>query len=160
MGLKDHLLASVPLFHDVAAGTDGLLPVIFIVCVLRHDPHHRHGIRPDRIGLVHMKFYGLFIDSHCLLKHGEIVHRAAVPAVVIRKSNILGSQRFPVCKSNVILDGHCPGKAVLAALIVCGQILFYLQILCGTHKGALDQGFMHVLSGSPAIRGIKSGGRL
>ena len=103
-----------------------------------------------------MKFNGLIINCHCLIKHGKIIDRALLFAMIVGKCHIIRRQRLPVRECHVVTDGHRPCKAIRTGLIVCGQILFNLQILCRCSERALDQWFMNVLPCPPAVGRIKA----
>ena len=126
ISLEDHLLPLVPLLHDIAAGANGILPIILAVGVLRHDAHDGHGVGPDGKGSGHMKFHDGVIHRHCLLQHGEIVDGAFLLAVIVSKGHILGGELFPVGEGHVVPNLHGPGETVLADRIISSQILIYL----------------------------------
>ena len=153
---KNHLLSLVPLLHDITPGTDGILPVIFIIGMLRYDSYNGHCIRPDREGGIHMEFYRGIIHRHRFLQHGKVIDTAVFHTKIICKSHIGSCQRLPVRKFYVISYGNRPGQAILTHGIICRQILADLQICRSGGKRALDQRFMHMLTGSPAVYGIKA----
>ena len=103
-----------------------------------------------------MKFNRLIIDCHCLIKHGKIIDRALLFAMIISKRHVLSCQRLPVRECHIIPDGHRPGQAVRTDLVIGGQILFNLQILCRRSERALDQWFMDMLACPPAVGRIKA----
>ena len=158
--LQDHLLSPVPLLQNVAAGTNGIASVIFIVGMLRHDSHHRHGIGPDGKRPVHMKFHRHVIHRLRALQHGKIVHAAVFGAEIIGKSHIRSGQLLPVRKIRVIPDGHCPQQAVLRHRVIHSQIHPDLKIRRGGGQRALNQRLMHMLSRAPAVDRIKARLRL
>ena len=111
--LQNHLLAAVPLHQFIAPGTDGMLSVIRRVGVLRHDADKRHGVGPDGVGAVHMKYHRAVVRRLRIIQHGEIVDGALRLHRVVGERHVLRCQRLAVGEGNVVADCDGPGEAIL-----------------------------------------------
>ena len=125
--------------------------------MFRNDTGNRHGIRPDGIRFIHMEFYGCVIHGNSFLQHGEIIYAAVFYTVIISKSYIRCSQRLTIGEFYIITYRNRPGQSVRADGIICGQIILNLQFLSCSSQCALDQRFMYMLTGAPAVCRIESG---
>ena len=160
IGLQNHLLSPVPLPQNVTAGANGIASIVFIIGMLRHDSHHRHGIGPDGKRPVHVKFHRYVIHRHRALQHGKIIHAAVFGTEIIGKRHVRSGQLLSVRKIGVIPDGHCPQQTVLRHRVIHSQIHPDLQIRRSGGQRALNQRLMHMLSRSPAVNRIKTRLRL
>ena len=158
--LKNNLLSFVPLFHDIASGTNWILSVIFIISMLRNDSYNCHGIWPDCKWCIHMEFNSCVIHRHCFFQHGKIIDRTVIAAVIVCKCHVRCCQRFSVCKFNIVTDLNGPGKSVITYRIISCQIFPDRKICICNSKRTLDQRFMYVLSCAPSICRIKTRFRL
>ena len=122
---KNHLLPLIPLLHKVTARANGVLPVILIISMLRHNSHNSHGIRPDGKRRIHVEFHRGIIQSHSFLQHGKIIDAAVLYTKVVGKSHIGGCQRLSVRKFHIVPYCYRPGKPILADRVIRGQIFPY-----------------------------------
>ena len=158
--LKNHLLPFIPLLHDVTSRADGILPVIFIIRMFRHNAHDCHCIGPDRKWFRHPKLHRILIERNRFIQHCKVINRTLFFAVIIRKCHIGGRQRLAICKLYTIPDRNCPYHTILTDAVIRRKIFAYLQILCRYCKCTLNQRLMHMLPCSPAKRRVKSCFRL
>ena len=80
--------------------------------------------------------------------------------MIVCKRHIFRGQFFPICKCHVIPDRHRPCQTVLADFIIDSKIFSDLQVFCCSRQCALDQRFVGMFPGTPAICRIESRLRL
>ena len=125
--------------------------------MLRKDTCDRHSIRPDRIRPFHMEYHSSVICSLSFIQHGKIIHRTVITKGIIGKSHIFCCQCFPVCKLHIRTDRYSPGHPILRCFHICSQIIPDGKILICHSQRTLNQRFMNMFPGAPAINRIKTG---
>ena len=161
VGLKDDLLALVPLLEHVAAAADGVRAIVGAVGVLGYDAHDGERVEQGVERLVEVQLDGGVVDDDGLVDHGEVgFGGTAVDDTVDGEGDVVGGEGLAVGELDVVADGERPGQAVLGALIGVGKVVLELEVDVGGDEGGLNERLVHMLAATPAHERVEAGRRL
>ena len=161
VGDKDHLLALVPLLHQVAAAADGCGTVVGGVAGLGHDAQHGQGVEQGVVGLGHLQHKRVVVLRHGLLDHREVcLGVGGADDGVDGEGGVARGEGRAVREDHVLAQGEGPGHAVARADVVCGEVRDKLEVLVCGDEGRLDEGLVHMLTATPGDAGVEAGRRL